>query len=159
MPPINSLMSASSSTMRMSDAMGYSLFLLCGLSRDGLDGGGCCPLSASILGERFLPIVHRQVKAHRGPFELPVLFWRVGEMQRSAMLLGNALDDGKPQPSALGAGGHIGLDQAVPVLFGQAAAIVDHSDLHPVSFGAHHGHHVAGSSARGIGLDRGVDRL
>src|SRR5512135_2138487 len=135
MPPINSLMSASSSTMSMSDAMGYSLFFLCGLSLDGLDGGGCT-LSASILDARFLAVGHRQVEAYQGPFDVSVPFRRIGEMQRPAMLLSDALHDRESKPSALGAGGHIGLDQTVPVLLRQPAPIVGHGDLHPVALGA-----------------------
>src|SRR4029079_12884922 len=113
MPPISSLMSASSSTMRMSDAMSYSLFLfdrLGGLPRRDLKGGAR-PLNIRLLDEGVLTIGHWQGPAGRRPFDLAVAFRCIGEMQRSAMLLSNALDDGEPKPRALDASGHIGLDQ------------------------------------------------
>src|SRR3990172_4740241 len=152
MPEISSLMSASSSTTRMSDAMGHFLLLLLGAlgwarrDRSPRLGHGICRA-------RLLPVSHRQVDAHRGPFDPPVAFRRIGESERPAMLLGNPLHDGQAQPRALGAGGHVGLDQTLAVLLRQAAAIVDDRDLNAVSLGADLDHDapLAGAGRGGFG--------
>src|SRR5262245_7774250 len=134
MPEIRSLISVSSSTTRMSDAMGHSLFLLGALGRIGWSGTGqrCGGLSGR---GALLLVTQRQIDAHRGPFDLSVAFRRIGERERPAMLLGNPLHDRQAEPSALGAGGHVRLDQALAILLGQAAAIVDDGDVQAVAFG------------------------
>ena len=53
------------------------------------------------------------------------------------MLLGNSLYDRQAQPRPLFAGGHIGLNQQVPVFLGQAPAIVDDLKGHPSGARAH----------------------
>src|SRR5262245_4712916 len=145
MPAISSLMSVSSSTTRMSDAMGHSLFLV-GL---GLGLGrvlvctrrrGRARLGHDFLRARPFPLAHRKIDPHRGPFDLAVAFRRIGERQRPAMLLDNSLHDREPQPRALVARGHIGLDQALAVLLRQTTAIVDDGNLYPLSLGADLGH-------------------
>src|SRR5262245_29718677 len=149
MPAIRSLMSASSSTTRMSDAMGHSLFLL-GLGRVlGCTRRGCARL---LLRARPLPLAYGKIDPHRGPFDLAVAFRCIGERQRPAMLLGNSLHDRKPEPRPVVARGHVGFDQPLAVLRGQTAAVIDDGNLHPLSLGADLGHDAPGARA-------GVSRL
>src|SRR5262245_57066110 len=117
MPAISSLMSASSSTTRMSDAMGHSLFLFgLGISRTIGLTLGCtlrrvARLGHDLLRARRFPLAHRKIDPHRGPFDLAVAFRRIGERERPAMLLGNSLHDREPEPRPLLARGHVRLDQ------------------------------------------------
>ena len=70
--------------------------------------------------DRFLCLADRQIDAHRGAFDLAVRFGASASVQRAAMLLDDLLHDGEAEPGALGAGGHVGLEQAMAVLLGQA---------------------------------------
>src|SRR5262245_20008638 len=101
MPAISSLISASSSTTRMSDAMGHSLFLF-GLSIGRTPGctrrRGRARLGHVLLRARPFPFAHRKIHPHRGPFDLAVAFRRIGERERPAMLFGDALHDREPEP-------------------------------------------------------------
>src|SRR5680860_66776 len=155
MPETRSLMSVSSSTTRMSDAMGHFLLLLRGaLGWARRDGGA--RLGHGVRHACLLPVSHRQIDAHRGPFDLSVAFWRIGERKGAPMLLGDPVHDRQAKPGALGAGGHIGLDQTLAILLRQAAAIVDDRDLHVVALGADLGHDGPRAGAGGVGLDRRI---
>src|SRR4029453_12888752 len=155
MPAISSLMSASSSTTRMSDAMGPPLFLL-GLGRvlACTRWRGRARLGHSLIRARPFPLAYRKIDPHRRPLDLAVAFRRIGERQRPAMLLGNSLGDREAQPRPLVARGHVGFDQPLAILLGQTAAIVDDGNLHPLSLGADLGHDAAPARAGGIGLKR-----
>src|SRR4029450_13792560 len=101
MPAISSLMSASSSTTRMSDAMGHSLFLF-GLGLGRTLGctrrRGRARLGRDLFLARLFPLAHRKIDPHRGPFDLAVAFRRIGERERPARRLRNALHDREPDP-------------------------------------------------------------
>src|SRR5262245_47135984 len=98
MPAISSLMSASSSTTRMSDAMGHSLFLL-GLGRVLVctRRRGRARLGHGLIRARPFPLAYGKIDPHRGPLDLAVAFRPIGERQRPAMLLGNSLDNREAQ--------------------------------------------------------------
>src|SRR4029078_11029125 len=116
MPEISSLISASSSTTRMSDAMGHSLFFfLGGFSRISLRRVERC----GVLGyPRLVLLSQRQVHTHSSAFYFSVPSRRIGERKRTAMLLGDALHDREAKPRTFLARGHVGLDQALAVLLG-----------------------------------------
>src|SRR5688500_1965189 len=113
MPEINSLISVSSSTTRMSDAMAHSLCFLGGLRgfRALRRVRRCSLAGARIDDATVLALAKRQVHAHGSALTFAVPLGRVRQMQCAPVLLGDALDDGEPEPRALRARGHIGLDQ------------------------------------------------
>src|SRR5947209_20408024 len=97
-------MSASSSTIRMSCAMGNRTQLGGGIGLDGASGG------AAFTGEN---------KPHSRAPRLAIL-----QHQLSQMIFHDLLDDGEAQAGALGAGCYVGLGQALAILPRQALAVV-----------------------------------
>ena len=57
--------------------------------------------------------------------------WRIAQLNGTAVLFGNFLDDCKAQPGPLFAGRHIGFDKPVPALLGKAPTVVDYLDCEP----------------------------
>src|SRR5882724_4393686 len=102
MPPISMRMSASSSTMRISAAMGPRHWRL---SRVG---------SGALVPAR-VPERH----AHDGTAAGTIV-----QLQQRAMILDDVLDDGEPEARTARARGHIRLSQPLAPLIGQSAAIV-----------------------------------
>src|SRR5579883_1976542 len=109
MPAIRSQISSSSSTMRISDAISDP-FLLIFIS---LHVGGLVAPFAGLLAEG-------EGERHLGP--LAVL--GIGKDDVPAMVFHDLAHDGEPKPRALGAGGDIGLGQAMAMLGRQAYAVV-----------------------------------
>src|SRR5262245_46656734 len=102
MPAISMRMSASSSTMRISAAMGSRQSCLRCL--------GLGTISRARVPERH---AHDRAAART-----------VVELQQRAVILDDVLDDCQPKAGAARARGHIGFGQPLPPLIGQAAAIV-----------------------------------
>src|SRR5579863_2745111 len=115
MPETSSRMSASSSTMRMSEGISaYRLWL--GLGR----GGG-----RGLRGEAEL---------HPGAARARDLFRSVAQFEAPAVLFENSPDNGETQAGALLSRGDIRLKQPRAVLFRQTDAIVDDVDNDVVAF-------------------------
>src|SRR5512145_1128555 len=112
MPEISSRISVSSSTTRISDAMGYSLFLV------GAFGAAHFSRRFRLRRACLLSVSDRQIDAHRGAFHLAVPLRRIGEREGAAMLLDDTLHDSETEPRALLARGHVRLDQPLAILLG-----------------------------------------
>src|ERR1043166_1198059 len=121
-------MSASSSTMRISDGIGLSLAGNFGFIevRNGL--GGSVHILRRVRGWRRALDLRLELQAHPGAAFAGEFFRGVAQFDAAAMVLENAADDGEPQPGALFAGRAIGLEQPVPVFLRQADAVVDDVD-------------------------------
>src|SRR3954451_10342919 len=164
-PATSSQMSASSSTIRISDAISQcSLFLLLDddLRFDFFD------LCLSLLrrshagraraGRRTLV---DEVQPHPGAALAGKFLGSVAQLDAAAVFLENAADDGEAKARALLAGGDIGLEQPVAIFLRQADAVVDHVDEDVVAL-THRGHANAATAAlglrnRGDGLGRVLD--
>src|SRR5581483_799230 len=136
MPATISRMSASSATIRMSDAIcrSFAHWQSCA-ARCG--GGGRCRLPARRLA--LGGAAHRQRDADQGAVAAPGPGRGVLQRQGAAVLLDTLLHDGEAEASALPLtlGRHIGLEQPHAVLLGQARAVVDYLDVDAVAVAAH----------------------
>src|SRR5579863_5146657 len=139
MPETSSRISASSSTMRMSEGISaYRLWLGLGLGR----GGG-----SRLRGETEL---------HPGAARTRDLFRSIAQLKAPAVLFENSPDDGETQAGALLTGGDIRLKQPRAVLFRQADAIVDDVDNDVVAFALRADDNAA---APELGRRDGADRF
>src|ERR1051326_4101889 len=120
-------MSASSSTIRISDAISQ-----CSLSKLGDDlvfDLGLFRSWRAIRGARAgRNVLVDEVQPHPGATLAGELLRGVMQLDADAVLLENAANDGKAEARALLAGGDIGLEQPVAVFLRQADAVVDHVD-------------------------------
>src|SRR5262249_21303902 len=107
-PAISIRMSASSSTIRMSCAMGSGTQL-------GRHNSGRGPLNDAGVADKN--------QRHARPVRLPVR-----EQQLTAVIFHDLPDDGEAQTRALGSGRHIGFGQALAALLRQALTVVFDSD-------------------------------
>src|SRR5690606_30574059 len=109
MPATSSRISASSSTTRISDAildLFRPFFFLC------------------------LPdLKGRENHADHGSATPMEIFWRIMQLQPPTRVFDNFLHNSQPEPGSLLTGGHIGLEQALSVLFRQSLAGIDHQNL------------------------------
>src|SRR5208337_3563029 len=129
MPETSSRISASSSTIKMSDAMAYPLF-----PARGRRLGRVRSLLAVRL--RFVPFRFRLVRSERNrnrhsyPGAVCVAFVLrcVVELKHAAMLFCDPLHNGKAEPCSFLPGCDIGLNKPVPVFLRQPTAIIDHAD-------------------------------
>src|SRR5262249_41028461 len=112
MPATSSRISASSSTIRISDDMAH-LSVACGFA----DFGGSLFVGGTFGAE-----------AQPGPSPSAVPVGSIIELDASAVLLDDAADDREPEAGPLLARRHIGLEQAVAVLLRQTGAVVDDVD-------------------------------
>src|SRR5262245_25431149 len=112
MPATSSRISASSSTIRISDDMAH-LSVACGFA----DFGGSLFVGGTFGAE-----------AQPGPSPSAVPVGSIIELDASAVLLEDAADDREPEAGTLLARRHIGLEQAVAVLLRQTGAVVDDVD-------------------------------
>src|SRR3954469_23695781 len=131
-------MSASSSTIRMSDAICRSFAHRQSCSARCRGGCTCRFLS------RRLAVggpADRQRNADKRPVGAPWSGRSVLERQAAAVLLYALLDDGETEARALllSLGRHIGLEQAHAVLLGQPRTVVDYLDVDAVAVAAHDG--------------------
>src|ERR1700694_2199984 len=108
MPDTSSRMSASSSTMRMSSAMGSSI-------RCELRGLGSRRGLGLVRAHGF----RREAQPHPGSALAGDLFGGIAELDASAVVLQDAAYDGEAQAGALLAGGDVGFEQPAAVLLRQ----------------------------------------
>src|SRR5262245_15439468 len=136
-PATISRMSASSSTIRMSDAICRSLALRRS-SAAACSGGGRHGFLARRTARR--RVAGRQADANERPVRAARGGRGILQREGAVVLLHALLDDGKAEAGALVAlGGDIGLREPRAVLSGQARAVVDHLDVHAVAVAAHAG--------------------
>src|SRR5262245_44109023 len=122
-------MSASSSTIRMSDAIGYPLVAAVEAVIGFATGRHALAPLLNFDDFRFVGgAVHRHRQANHCAGHLARLVAGIVQLDPATMLLGGALYDREPEPCAFRARGDIGFRQPVTVLGGQAAAIVHHLD-------------------------------
>src|SRR5512147_2544526 len=119
MPDTSVRISASSSTIRMS-----SVIARCWLAIDVHVGSiGRLTIDIDRVGAVFRngDRCHRLPENERNPGAIAV---PIIEQQISVMVLHDLLYDGETKAGTLGAGGHIRLGEAIPVLTGQTATVV-----------------------------------
>src|ERR1700742_3453230 len=113
MPATRSRISSSSSTMRISDAISDPFLLI---------------FTSFYVGGLFWPFYGLLTEGEgerndrASPIFRPIL--NIGKDDVPAMVFHDLAHDGEPQARALGAGGHIGLGEAMAMLRRQADAIV-----------------------------------
>src|SRR3954452_747748 len=152
-PATSSQMSASSSTIRISDAISQcSLFLLLDddLRFDFFD------LCLSLLRRSYAGRARTgrrtlvdEVQPHPGAALAGKFLVTVAQLAAAAVFLENAPDDGEAKAGALLAGGDIRLEQPVAVFLRQANAVVDHVDIDVVPF-AHRSHPDAAAAKHAL---------